>query len=870
MMNIFRQRHLLLTALLLCTSIVCFSQHSGKSKQTWGKTEYKGKAWTTNVSQTNKITKGLQNRHISLWASHGRYYDKKKNIWKWQRPNLFCTTEDLYTQTIVIPYLIPMLQNAGAIVFTPRERDWQKNEVIVDNDTHRAPYYLERNMSGNNWQTLSGGFAQYRPIYYDNENPFTDGSARMAKTTRSKSNITTATYQPYIPEDGKYAVYVSYKTTDKSVDDAEYIVRHKGQETVFHVNQQMGGSTWVYLGTFEFDKGSSIYNSVIVSNKSKNKGVVTTDAVRFGGGMGNISRGGTTSMLPRTLEGARYYGQWAGAPYSVYSSKNGTDDYSDDINVRSFMTNWLAGGSVYVPKKEGKKVPIELSLAVHSDAGFNRDGASLVGTLAICTTNHNDGKLNEGLSRETSRKFADMLLNTITADLTKKYGKWTKRAVWDKNYSETRVPEVPAAILETLSHQSFPDMMYGQDPNFKFTLARSIYKTILHFISDMHGENYVVQPLKPDNFRIEIKSKDKLTLKWNTVNDSHEPTAKPTAYKVYTAVNNSSFDNGTVVKGTSYTIKIEQGQLYHFKVSAINNGGESFTTETLSAEICPNATKTVLVVNAFGRLSAPAIVNNTMEQGFDINSDIGVTYGTTAGWSGAQESFDISRMGYEDATGLGYSGNELAGTFIAGNDFDYVRTHSRSIHNMHKYNIVSCSREAVENGYVKMERHHAVDIVFGLEKDDGHSLKKYKTFTMSLRNKIAEYLKSNGRLFVSGAYIMSDMTDNDESEFMQQWFKTTYDGNMSYDKNPVVNGLNTSMTIYRQLNDKHYAATSVDIVSPVAPAICAMQYGNGYSASTAYSSANYRTYLMGFPFECITSDKERNWVMKAILTYLLE
>ena len=29
-----------------------------------------------------------------------------------------------------------MLENAGAIVYTPRERDWQRNEVIVDNDTH--------------------------------------------------------------------------------------------------------------------------------------------------------------------------------------------------------------------------------------------------------------------------------------------------------------------------------------------------------------------------------------------------------------------------------------------------------------------------------------------------------------------------------------------------------------------------------------------------------------------------------------------------------------------------------------------------------------------------------------------------------------
>ena len=54
----------------------------------------------------------------------------------------------LFTQTIVVPYLIPMLEKAGANVFTPRERDWQCNEVIVDNDDkYKYPYYVEVNNS---------------------------------------------------------------------------------------------------------------------------------------------------------------------------------------------------------------------------------------------------------------------------------------------------------------------------------------------------------------------------------------------------------------------------------------------------------------------------------------------------------------------------------------------------------------------------------------------------------------------------------------------------------------------------------------------------------------------------------------------------
>ena len=55
----------------------------------WGGIDYDGEPWVKNASLPYKISEGLNNRHIALWASHGRYYDAKKGRWKWQRPNLF-------------------------------------------------------------------------------------------------------------------------------------------------------------------------------------------------------------------------------------------------------------------------------------------------------------------------------------------------------------------------------------------------------------------------------------------------------------------------------------------------------------------------------------------------------------------------------------------------------------------------------------------------------------------------------------------------------------------------------------------------------------------------------------------------------------
>lgn len=836
----------------------------------WDGIDYKGKPWVSNISKPNNISLGLSNRHIALWASHGRYYDQKKGLWKWQRPNLFCTTEDLFTQTIVVPYLIPMLENAGATVFTPRERDWQTKEIIVDNDkgvSGEGSWYGEHTEKEPWTDTGERGFGFRNGILRDGENPFTMGTARMIRTTK-KEDKAIAIWQPNFKEEGRYAVYVSYQTMPKSVDDAHYIVRHKGQETHFIVNQKMGGGTWVYLGTFDFDKGENPFNCVALTNQSKRKGVVTADAVRFGGGMGNIERGGDISHMPRCLEAARYYAQWAGAPYSIYGNKTGTDDYAEDINTRSLMTNWLAGGSPYVPTKEGKKVPIELSLAVHSDAGYERDGKSLVGSLAICTTSFNDGRLNSGISRFASQDFIEALRSNVTRDLSKKYKRWNWRYLWDRNYSETRLPEVPSAIIETLSHQNFPDMKLGQDPNFKFTMARSIYKTILRYVSQMHRRPCIVQPLQPHLFKATLTGDNKVKLSWKAQDDELEPTAVPTSYNIYVAAGSGGFDNGTNVRGTSYTMELEPGVMYRFKVTAVNRGGESFPTSTLSAYYQPGATKTAMVINGFSRLSAPAVRDNIHEQGFDIEEDAGVSYGLTAGWSGKQQCFNKSTMGSTEPNGLGYSGNEMAGNFVMGNTFDYVYTHADAIAATKKYNVVSCTSETVESGIVDLINYDVVDLALGLQKYDANSTVFYKSIPSMLRNKLSAYVLGHGKLIASGAYIGSDLQHDDERVWLESTLKVAYGGAIHTDTISGIKGMGTEFDFYRQLNPTHYAATKCDVLMPVSTAFCPLQYANGMSAGVAYKGNDNATFTMAFPFECIIDRNKRLSIMNGILKFL--
>lgn len=317
-------------------------------------------------------TNGLQNRHIALWQSHGFYYEAKLDRWEWQRARIFQTVEDLYTQSYVLPFLVPMLENAGANVLLPRERDTRSEEVIVDNDgclqgnSLYTEYNADKQWSDGNDQ----GFAHLRPVYKNFENPFNEGTYRQIETIR-KGEESLAEWRPEIPESGEYAVYVSYRSLPNSAEDAQYTVYHCGGRTTFSVNQTMGGGTWIYLGTFKFDKGVNGSCKVTLSNRSDKAGrVVTADAVKIGGGMGNIARSrsvqGTTENLkssdtrnlqantpantnatetfsqpqtstyPRFCEAARYWLQWAGIPDSVYSESQGKNDYTDDYKCRAF------------------------------------------------------------------------------------------------------------------------------------------------------------------------------------------------------------------------------------------------------------------------------------------------------------------------------------------------------------------------------------------------------------------------------------------------------------------------------------------------------------------------------------------------------
>ena len=419
-------------------------------------------------------------------------------------------------------------------------------------------------------------------------------------------------------------------------------------------------------------------------------------------------------------------------------------------------------------------------------------------------------------------------------------------------------------------------MKLGHDPNFKFTVGRAIYKAVLQFISSQHNKEYVVQPLPVSNFAIEFgKKRNTLELSWQGENDPLEPTARPREYMVYTRIGYGGFDNGVRVNKPSYTLKIEPGLVYSFKVTAVNHGGESFPSEILSAYKAKQEHARVLIINGFNRLSGPAVIDTPDEAGFDLEQDPGVAYQYNISLCGAQTGFDRSQAGKEGKGSLGYSGNELEGMKIAGNTFDYPFVHGKAIQAAGNYSFVSCSDEAVENWRIQPEHYPIVDFILGLEKDDILSNPAcktyYKTFSSPMQRILTAYCQSGGNLLVSGSYIGSDMSNSQGNrEFTEKILKYGFQGSLKDTRSGQITGLGRTLQIPRLPNEKAYAVTAPDCIVPVDSAFPVFVYQPGqYSAGIAYKG-NYRVFAIGFPFESIESETDRAIVMAAILKFFGE
>ncbi len=859
---------------------------------------------------------GLSGKNIAVWQSHGRYFDESAERWIWQRPCLFQTVEDMFTQSFVLPYLVPMLENAGAYVMLPRERDVQRNEVIADFDVIDEAYGNATYKESGKWTDAGAGFAALKPIYTGLENPFTTGSARKTDCVMEGSKgEAEAIWRPEIPERGEYAVYISYKSLPESTSNARYTVRHLGGKSEFIVNQKIGGGTWIYLGTFEFDKGSegyvSLTNVTPEGYDHDKRGIVTADAVRFGGGMGNIARKrkgsdeeAVTSGMPRSAEGARYWLQWAGVPSDIFSQNEQQSDYKDDYMSRGDWVEWISRGSDTNPsKKPGKGIPVDLSLGFHSDAGITPND-SIVGTLAIYTLrSEGSEKLPGGENRMTSREFADLVQSQIVNDIQASYNPdWSRRCVWDRSYRESRTPSSPAMLLELLSHQNFADMKYGLDPAFRFTVSRAIYKGMLKYMSNRYGTTYAVQPLPVSDMGVNFGSKGKAVISWKETVDPMEPTAKATGFILYTRVDDGAFDTGRKIdavrgKDGKYRteVDIKPGKIYSFRITACNKGGEAFPSETLSIGLPSKGVseRKVLIVNNFDRISGPAFIDTPEYAGFRNDLDSGVPHVRDIAFIGEMYQFRRnSEYVSNDNPGFGASFDDYAGKTVAGNTFDYPSVHGKAIMKA-GYAFYSCSNETFVSDTTFRNAAWTTDLICGKQVTTTVGNSKDGSFTVfssDMQNAIRAYTVKGGNILTSGAYIATDIWDQvypvqidsafraDSKKFAREvlGYKWVRNHGSKLGTARIVKSTRFDSRkgkvfgFYNTVNEKCYSVETPDGLAPVSAKTGStfIRYSDtDISAAVCYEGTGYRAVSIGFPIETLKDEKNIDNIIKTTLEF---
>lgn len=837
----------------------------------------------SNDDKPFEIKNGLTGRNLVVWNSHGWYYSHEDDRWQWQRARLWGSVEDLLTTSMVVPYLVPMLENAGAGVFLPRERDFQISEVIIDNESSNGKSRVE---GLENWKNNGKGFLHKADGYDANVNPFRLGT--FIKTSSSREGDSKLSYMADIPEEGEYAVYVAYgkDSESKNIPDAIYTVYHAGGKTSFRVNQTAGWGTWIYLGTFKFPKGFNREKAaVVLSNKSNFDGNVTSDAVRFGGGMGVVKRNGKTSGKPKFAEGARYYLQFLGVEDTlVYNMGKDVDDYVDDYRARAEYANWLNGAPAGPNKQkdfEGLKIPVDLTMAWHTDAGI-LGADSVVGTLMIHSSFGMDTTIFPGgRSRMANRDLADIVQSQIVDDIKFHFDKkWSRRELMDANYAEAVRGNIPGILLELLSHQNFAEMKFFWDPKFRFTASRAIYKGMVKFIAHSNKEKYAIQPLPVNGFSALLNGQN-VSLSWEPVNDPLEPTASPEGYVVYKREGNGGFDNGTLTRTNSFVdLNIPEGKVISYKITAINSGGESFPSEILSVGIGKDKNKKLLIINAFDRLAAPAQIVEKDFEGFLFNFDEGVQYQKDVAFTGEQINFDRkSEFKSNDAPGFGASKSDKECLVIAGNSFDYPSIHGEAMLEA-GFSFSSTSDEAVEDVKIPLNGFDLVDLIAGEERYTKSKLgldpviaENYQLFTPQLKKQLGEFLNSGKSLFISGAYVGSEL-ETETTEFGSKVLKVKLGTEFASTNGEVssVTKYESSLDMKFKFNTDHsaniYRVEAPQAINPEKEGETLLRYSENTNSAAAGFRGGYKTVVAGFPFETITDTQQRNKFMKFVLNYL--
>ncbi len=724
---------------------------------------------------------------IFVNPGHGWIWNGER--WVTQRSTSHGIIEDHSNAEAVMQYLVPYLHNAGANVYTTRERCLNTNMVLLEAQDDAV------NVVGA-WDEVfaTGAYG---------------GSYLEARTTTGEPD-SVATFRPDIPADGQYAVYLWYRPSinGPTAPDVAIDIRHSGGTTTWTQNLNHDDRTWKYVGSYWFEAGAPLEEaSLVITNASEYPDhYVTIDAVRFGGGMGSITRNGKPSGKPRWEESGIYYAQFAG-----YQEEHETRPFNSvsamPMLAEREMEPHEAGKSVYIgwhtnASGSDRKVRGFSSYIYGPNSwGPVTDFTGYPGGNHLCLTVHE--RIMEVIHGAWDAEWRD--IGTICR--------------WLGETNPRNNNAMPAALFEYGFHDDPDDAAYILDPRFRDLASRSTYQGIVRFFAGhMEGfDNGTFLPERPVGLTIRARDNNTVAVAWDAPPFASEEAPHlgdpATGYRVHLSQNGWGFDEGIATQDREMVLNDLPGDRpTYIQVTAENAGGRSFPSETLVVR--PAGDRRALLVNAFDRL----------DKGLNL---------------------------------LAPDGKTERGILRHMNTRNYVLQHAEALDG---WALDSASNESIGAGDVDLSAYQLV--VYLLGQEEGETV-----LPVPEREALAAYLEGGGAVFLSGSEVAGSLVgraDDCGKEVLH--LKGFRDDARSHTLDLGGRRIaidNTNNTIYP------VKTPDALLPQDDAEAFITYATGDASAAGIVYTG-DHRVALLGVPLETIVDPADRAAVMDAALARLLD
>ncbi len=763
-------------------------------------------------------------------AGHGFGANADLTAWIPERPLLFAVNEEMGNIDQMNRFA-ESAWKAGATVVPFRPVGYQTNEVVLDN--------MDTNQTSRGKVTFGGTwYNSSQTLFYGNAG---DAVPYRYAAVSTNGSTSWASYRPNLPAAGEYPVYTWVRHGSDRANQL-YRVYHSGGVTDVRVNHRDVGCGWVWLGNYHFAAGTN--GCVNIGNYTPGGAEGTSvfaDAIRFGNGRGNVSRGAAgISGFEQELESARFWtikslGQ--GMDSTLYDLA-GYDDRSDNIGQPARMAAWMCRSN---DAARWQRVYV----GFHSNAG-NTTGRGAIGlydtriqssypSYYAAQTN-----LAAALARQCNvdlRAGTNSVIPSWSTRTSYLYG-----SSYGEIYNSSVFLKMDTTINEVAYHDNELDCAVLKLPAGREWLARATTRGLIKHLAGYYASGIVNTnaPDRPVNLKAINSGSGAVTVSWAMPARDAASGGQPQGFILYTSTDGQGFGNPLSVPGAGATNKVitnlNAGATIFFRVCATNAGGESLDSAVAGARVTAGGAKAgVLVVDGFKRNDAGLAPTRYFANGLN-----------------GQVTLVRPRM----INGFDYVKEHGLALAAAGQTFDYVDS-----------TLVS---SALLTNYAK--------VVWVL----GEESTVDETFNSAEQTAAAAYLNAGGRLLVSGAEIGWDLgraggSSAADVNFFTNVLRAVYaaDSGGTGSATGTAGGFLSGVSIafnFTNLLPHVYAANYPDVLRVGSGGVTAAVYGASAAGTSGaivqYSNATYRTIVMGFPFETITNEATRATVMTKAMQFL--